>query len=133
MKIFNLETLGKFTIFCVVGVLCAILDLSIFNILFSLEIHFSISRAIAVLSSLTFNFALNRNITFKAKKKSVIEQYRKHILVYSIALITNVVISSLVFWLLKEGTFNANIASIIGIISAIPISFLGSLLWTFKK
>lgn len=50
-----------------------------------------------------------------------------------ILLITNVSISSFVFSLTGEGTLNANISSVSGIIARIPISFLGSMLWTFKK
>ena len=133
MKKIKSEMLKKFMLFCIVGFLTVIVDLSVFNILFWLKVHFSLSRAGAALSAITFNFILNRNMTFKAKSKPIIEQYPKHFVVYMAVLITNVIISSAVFWFLGEGTFNANLASMVGIVSTIPISFSGSMFWTFKK
>lgn len=123
----------KFVTFCIIGVLSAIVDLLVFNTLFLIGASFILSRTVAVLSAISSNFFLNRNITFKARHTSIMKQYPKHLIVYTIVLITNVAVSSTVFWLLGEGNLNANIASISGILSAIPISFLGSLLWTFKK
>ena len=123
----------KFIIFCVIGVLGAIIDLLVFNSLFWLKIPFNISRVLAILVSITFNFSLNRNITFKARNKSIKKQYPKHLIVYTAVLITNTLVGSIAFHLLGDSTFNANIASIAGIVSAIPISFFGSMFWTFKK
>lgn len=121
----------KFVFFCIVGVLSAAVDLTVFNLLFGIKTPFAISRTFAVLSAITFNFILNRNITFKAKTGLIRRQFPKHVLVYTLVLITNVVISSIAIYLLGENPLNANIASIFGIISAIPISFFGSMRWTF--
>lgn len=123
----------KFIMFCFAGVLSAGIDLIVFNALFQLEIFFPISRTLAVLSAIIFNFYLNKNMTFKSKNIPAKKQFPKHLIVYSFALITNVLISYLIFCMLSKNTFNANIASILGIISAIPISFFGSIFWTFKK
>ncbi|MEK6847507.1 MAG: GtrA family protein [Nanoarchaeota archaeon] len=123
--------LKKFIFFCIVGVLSAVVDLTVFNLLFEINTPFAISRTFAVLSAIAFNFALNRNITFKAKTGLMKRQFPKHVLVYTLVLITNVVISSIAIYLLGENPLNANIASIFGIISGIPISFFGSMRWTF--
>lgn len=123
----------KFFIFCIIGGISAIVDLTIFNILFFFKINFTISRTLAVFSAVLFNFYLNRNITFSARGHSIKKQLPKHLIVYGLVMLTNVSVSTLVVLLLGKETLFANIASIIGIISGIPISFIGSYLWTFKK
>ncbi len=123
----------KFLIFCIIGVLSALVDLAVFNILFWGKLNFIVCRIIAVFGAVMFNFFLNRHITFRVKEKSFKKQFPKHIIVYSLVIITNVVVSTLTVNFLGEGTFFANIASVAGIISGIPISFFGSLLWTFKN
>ena len=123
----------KFFIFCIIGGVSAIVDLTVFNVLFFFKTNFIISRALAVFSAVLFNFFLNRNITFSARGYSIKKQLPKHIIVYALVMLTNVSVSTLMVLLLGEETFFANIASIMGIISGIPVSFIGSYLWTFKK
>lgn len=122
----------KFLFFCIAGILSAIVDLISFNIFYYLSIPFILSRTLGVIFAKSFTFGFNRNLTFDGKGKSVKKQIPKHIIIYSLVLITNVTVSSLVLLILGENTLNANIASVVGIVAAIPISFFGSMLWTFK-
>lgn len=124
---------NKFIVFCIVGLLSAIVDLIIFNQLFNLNIGFKISRASGVIGAVIFTFFLNREITFSAKNKKIINQLSKHLIIYGIVLFSNVLVSSTAVYWLGEEVFFANLASIVGIVYGIPISFIGSMLWTFKK
>ena len=122
----------KFAFFVTIGTASAITEIIFFNILF-LILNFPISRALAIAISLSVNFILNRNITFQAKSKNKTTQFPKHITVHATAITFNYLVSLLAVSLLGPGTLNANIATITGIVSAIPITFFGSLYWTFKK
>ena len=79
-----------------------------------------------------WNFLANRNVTFKAKSGKIKSQLPKYIVVYSIAMSSNVLISRIAFYLLGSGQLNANVAAFIGLCVSIPISFIGSLLWAFN-
>jgi putative flippase GtrA len=122
----------KFIIFCFVGILCALVDLVLFNLFFFTKIGFISSRALAVIGAVTVNFFINKKITFLSKDKSIKNQLPKHFLVYGLVLAANILVGWTIIQLLGEKAIFANIASIAGIIYGIPISFIGSLLWTFK-
>lgn len=122
----------KFLTFCFVGTTSFLVDLVTFNIFFFLNLPFFVCRIIATIVGITYNFSMNRNITFKAKG-SVKKHFSRYIIVYSVTAIVGFTTSLIVFNILGDGTLNANLASIAGIIVSIPISFLGSLFWAFKK
>jgi putative flippase GtrA len=123
----------KITLFCTSGLLSAIVDLAIFNVLYFSGVPFTFSRIIGILSAISFNFVFNRNITFNSKIQKKRVQFIRHLIVYLGVLIINASVSNLVLILIGETGVRANIASVIGIIAAIPFSFTMSLLWTFKK
>lgn len=130
---FIILNFSKFMIFCFVGGTSALIDLTFFNVFFFLELPFFICRLLATAVSICYNFSMNRNITFNAKGHSIKKQIPRYLLVYGIAIMVGFTTSVIVFHILGDGTFNANIASICGIIVSIPISFLGSLFWAFKN
>lgn len=76
---------------------------------------------------------MNRNITFSAKHESINRQIPKYAVVYSVSIAIGTFVNLIVLNLLGENIFNANIANLIGILTSIPVSFFGSLLWTFKR
>ncbi len=76
---------------------------------------------------------MNRNITFSARGHSIKRQVPRYLIIYSIAVLVGLTTSIIVFNILGDGTLNANLASIAGILVSIPISFLGSLFCAFKK
>jgi putative flippase GtrA len=123
----------KFVCFCAVGGSGALIDLAIFNLFFALSFPFLACRILAVLVSIIYNFILNRNITFAAQNGRLKKQLLKYAAVYGVAISINMIVSFMMKGLLAEGTIYANLASIIGIAASIPFSFLGSLLWAFKK
>ena len=137
---------GKFAVFCFVGLTSALIHLIVFNIffwifnnvsnskifLFGASINYIITTGIAIFVSIFYNFNMNRNITFSAGQESTRKQVPRYIVVYAASISVNFLVSILVITLLGENTLNANIATVCGILASIPISFLGSLLWTFK-
>ena len=145
--LFRISHIKKFVIFCFVGGTSAIIHLIIFNIFFKLfnitlqsnivffgaSIDYILATIIAIFTSIIYNFSMNRNITFAAKHETVKKQLPKYAVVYSISICINFIVSLILINILGENTINANIATFCGIVASIPISFIGSLLWTFKK
>ncbi len=141
-----LNKIKKFIIFCFVGGTSALTHLIVFNIffiifkntlksdifIFGASLNYVFATIIGTLVSITYNFSMNRNITFSAKHEPVKRQVPRYVLVYTFSIITGTVVNLTVLNLLGENTLNANIATLCGIIASIPISFFGSLLWTFK-
>ena len=121
----------KFFSFCFAGASGATLELLSFNVFF-LFLSFPISKTIALIIALSLNFIINRNITFFAKSGKITKQFMRYIVVYSVAITVNLSVSIFVNSLLPPGILNSNIATVSGIIAAIPISFFGSLHWVFK-
>jgi putative flippase GtrA len=122
----------KFISFCFIGATAALIDLVSFNIFFWFGINFIICRILAITLALFYVFTMNRNITFVARIGKKRHQIPKFLLVYSITISVSLLVSWMTIKFLGENVLNANIASIFGIISGIPLSFFGSLLWTFK-
>lgn len=137
----------KFIVFCFVGGTSALIHLIIFNIffwllknilnsnlsLFGASISYILATIIAIAVSIVYNFSMNRNVTFAAKHEAVIKQIPRYAVVYAISISVNFLAGIIMLNLLGENTLNANVATIMGILASIPISFLGSLLWTFRE
>ena len=122
-----------FFVFCFVGATSALLSIIIFNILLFFGLSFIVSLLIGILSSIVYNFLMNRNLTFTAKETPVKKQIGKYGVVYAVSKGLNLGVSFLVSLFLGPGLIQSNIAVIVGIAVSIPFSFFGSLLWAFKK
>jgi putative flippase GtrA len=133
ISFFIILNFSKFMIFCFVGVTSAGIDLITFNTFFFFKFPFFVCRILAIAVSIIYNFSMNRNITFRAGRHSIKRQASRYLIVYGIAVLVGLTTSVIVFNILGDGTINANIASIIGILLSIPISFLGSLFWAFRN
>lgn len=118
--------------FCVAGGTGALLELLSFNVLYSFS-SFWASKLFALMIALCVNFAINRNITFSASSVKKREQIPKYIMVYSVAIIINYISSLTANHFLGDEIIYANISAAIGILMGVPVSFLGSSLWVFKK
>jgi putative flippase GtrA len=122
----------KILSFCIAGTIGALIELASFN-LFFLFLAFPLSKLLALTVALSVNFTLNRNITFSASSEKKRKQIPRYVFVYSIAILANYFSSILANSILGPGVLNANIATVIGILVGLPITFLGSLFWIFKK
>lgn len=123
----------KFFLFCFVGVVSTLVSLIIFNIFFWLGLAFNLSFILALLFGIICNFFMNRNIAFSAKGFPIRRQMWRYGLVYLISRSVNFLVGLIMVSLLGEGTLQANIAVMTGIVIGVPVSFFGSLLWIFKK
>jgi len=127
------KIIKKFFIFCIVGGLSFLVDIIFLNLFFWLGLSFIISRTFSITLALLFNFIMNRNLTFSALGKPLKLQVPKYLIVYVFANLVNLFVSVFLVTLLGESYINVNLASVVGVISAIPFSFLGSNLWTFRR
>ena len=124
----------RFVFFCLVGGASFLIDWSFFNIFYALVgLGFFISITLSVGISMIFNFSVNRNVTFSARGHHVGKQISKWLIVYLIAFGIRLGAGKITLIMLGESLLTANVAFIIGIGLAIPVSYLGSLLWAFKK
>jgi len=130
---FIINHFWKFTCFCFVGFVSFLIDWGFFNLIYKISALFVFSRITSALISMLFNFNVNRNITFSSKGHPIKKQVSRWLIVYSVVLLVNVSVGKIVLIVLGENLLNANIAYFCGIALSIPISFLGSLLWAFKK
>jgi len=128
-----MKTILKFIVFCLVGGTAALIDLLFFNLFFFVYSNFILSRILSISIAIIYNFFMNRNITFSAKRYSLKKQIFKYIFVYILAGIINLLVGITLINLFGEGVVQANIAAVAGIIISIPFSFFGSLLWVFKN
>ena len=124
----------KFIIFSLVGGSSALIHILFFNISrFWLGTSFILALFFGTFISIIYNFSMNRNITFSAMNYSMKKQMIRFLIVYVIAISVNFMTALILENLLGAGIFQENIAAIGGIVMSIPISFLGSLFWVFKK
>ena len=122
----------KLLSFFIAGGIGATIELISFNFLYLL-FNFPISKLLALVFALSVNFTINRNITFSASSVLKRRQIPRYILVYSIAIVINYMVSVFSNSLLPEGFLYANLAVALGILIGLPITFLGSQFWVFKK
>ena len=130
---FIINNFFKFLFFGFIGFCAFLIDWSFFNLFYRISSMFVFSKTISAGISMIFNFNINRNITFKAKEGVIKKQVTRWLIVYLVAFLANVTTGKIVLTILGESILNANIAFFAGVIIAIPISFLGSLLWAFKR
>jgi len=123
----------RFVLFCVVGGASAVVDLAFFNLAFFAGVGFILARVFGVLVSMGVNFFMNRSVSFSARGRSIRGQVPKYFVVYLVSSTVNVGVGFLAVTILGPGALQANLASVIGIVVAIPFSFFGLLLWAFKR
>ena len=123
----------RFITFCFVGIGAFLIDWVFFNFFYFLGAGFVISKVFSTIISMIFNFTTNRNYTFKTKGASLSTQVPKWLGLYIFSGAANILVGKAVLSLLGEGTLNANIAFFSGLTVSIPLNFLGSSLWVFKK
>ena len=132
-KITQNQLVKKIILFGITGGIATLIDLAVFNLFFITTSFFVFSRLGGILTSMIFNFSFNRNITFKAKNKKAHTQIWKFFILYGFSMGANILVGKGILSLLNDSVLSANIAAISGLAVSIPISFIGSILWVFKK
>ena len=128
-----MRVVSKFFIFCFVGGISFLIDLSFLNLLYYFGWPFIAARTTSISLALIFNFFANHAITFHATHHQIRQQIIPYIIVYVVSNVVNLLSSALIIWLAQENVLVINVASLIGTFLSIPVSFLGSFYFTFKK
>ena len=127
-----MSVLSRFVSFCIVGASTLFIDLVFLNIFFYFGFPFFLARILSLLLALSFNFSVNRTITFGAGKTAFTQQIGPYALVYILSNLINFGSSVLIVALSGENVLMVNLASLIGTAIGIPFSFFGSLAWVFR-
>ena len=127
--------LSRFVQFCFVGASGMCIDLSTYYALLQVGyIPYQVSSALAILVAMTWNFWLNRRLTFNySRTENRFAQYVKFVSACSFG--------NTISWLISIGLPHFNIffsqhllmAKFFGIIVGTMSNFMTSLLWVFKK
>lgn len=130
--------LSHFAQFCLVGSTGMVVDLSIYSFLlrlapgFSLSLYFS--RAIAIATAMTWNFWINRRLTFSYSRNfSPIRQYLRFTATCSVGAVINWSVSVALVKFVPIFSGHMLFAAFIGIASGTISNFIISLHWVFAK
>jgi dolichol-phosphate mannosyltransferase len=128
--------LSRFVQFCFVGASGMLVDLSLYALLliYVSAIPKPASRAIAIWIAMTWNFYINRRVTFSySRDENPFFQYGKYVLACMLGAVVSWAVS------MGLGYFNEFFArhdltsAFIGIVAGTICNFMTSLLWVFNK
>lgn len=128
--------LSHFIQFCIVGSSGMVVDLSIYSILLRLTAGYFfslyLSRAIAIITAMTWNFWINRRITFNySRHLNPVEQYRKFITACSIGAAINWSVAVGLVKFVQLFSRHILFAALLGIAAGTIFNFMLSLNWVF--
>jgi len=129
---FKFGVLSKFAQFCAVGMTGMLVDVGAFVLLTSLSLSFPLARAVAILVAMTWNFILNRWITFsRSPDGNLLRQYAKFVATCSVGGLLNWAVSTSL--VAKIGAFQRTpiLAVLLGIAAGTVFNFLISRRWVF--
>jgi putative flippase GtrA len=115
--------------FCVVGGIGYIVNFAVFNALLHWDVHYLIAATCSFVVAATGNYILNRNWTFRDRRRHVGVQGAQFFAVSVAALGANL----LVLHLLIQAGLGERPAQAIAILVATPLNFLGNRLWSFRS
>jgi dolichol-phosphate mannosyltransferase len=126
---------SQFMQFCFVGATGTVVDLGSLMILMATSLTLEPARAIAILIGMTWNFALNRRLTFSySRTGNIVTQYIRFVLSCTVGAVVNWVITmSLAVWGSKPLEQHVLIASFIGILVGLVFNYVFSRFWVFKR
>ena len=126
---------SQFMQFCFVGATGTVVDLGSLLILLSMSLTLEPARAVAILIGMTWNFILNRRLTFSySRSGNIFTQYIRFVLSCTVGAVVNWVITmSLARWGSKPLEQHVLIASFAGILVGLVFNFVFSRFWVFKR
>src|SRR3989338_4870244 len=110
----------KFLVFCLIGGLSLLIDLSFVNLFFFWNFPFPIARTLSISLALLFNFFANRTLTFKADHKPITKQVIPYAIIYVLSNAVNLLTSIIIVSVVGENVVNINVASLIGTVASVP-------------
>lgn len=124
---------SRFVQFCLVGTTGMAVDLAALTVLLGSGVPFGGARALAIWAAMTWNFALNRNFTFReARALSALRQYPRFVAACLAGAVVNWS-TSMVLRQVAPLTDHVYLPALAGIAAGTIVNFLGSLLWVFRR
>ena len=131
---FKFGTLSKFILFCLVGSTGVIINILAYALLMKMPINVLISYAMAIWLAMTWNFVLNRCVTFSERRnKHIVRQYLKFIAACLLGAFVNWSVSMSLTFYMDFFAKNKLLGAIPGIIAGTVCNFMLSLLLVFPK
>ena len=131
---FKFGAISRFIQFCFIGTTGMVVDLAGYALLLNLSITMPLARALAICVAMTWNFFLNRWLTFSDRREqSILGQYLRFVASCAFGGFVN---WSVNFLLVRYASWFAGhllIAAFIGILVGTIINFLLSHHWVFKR
>lgn len=131
---FKYGVLSKFLQFCFVGGTGMVVDLAIFNLLLVAAVGLPIARACAIGVAMTWNFWVNRRLTFsESRLPNWLVQYLTFVAACSVGAVVNWATSMTLVRMGGVWESHPTLAAIAGILAGTIFNFLASLLGVFRK
>jgi dolichol-phosphate mannosyltransferase len=130
---FKFGRMFQFVQFCGVGATGMGIDLFAFYLMICLNLPVPMARALAIWIAMTWNFWLNRRLTFSySRRGNIFTQYCKYVASCSLGAIISWSTSILLIRMIPWFADRIFLAAIIGIIAGTLLNFAVSYLWVFK-
>jgi len=130
---FKLGNLSYFVQFCLVGSTGMLMDLFLYGLLLSQSVSLPISRAMSIAIAMTWNFWLNRRLTFSySRNGNIFKQYSKFVGTCTAGALISWSIAVFVPQTFSLFTDHIMSAAILGIIAGTIVNFSLSRFWVFK-
>ena len=131
---FKFGALSRFFQFCMVGTSGMVVDLSGYALLLYLKVPLGGARALAIWVAMTWNFFLNRRMTFSdSRDRSAWSQYPRFVASCILGALLSWSVNMLVVTQVSWFGVHLLLAAFIGILVGTISNFLFSHLWVFKR
>ena len=131
---FKWSEISLFVQFCLVGLTGMVIDLSVYAVFLYFTVSLRLARALAIWIAMTWNFWINRRLTFSYGRKSgLFGQYFRFIGSCGVGAVVSWSISILLSQRVPIFKNQLYLAAIIGIVVGTLSNFLLSRYWAFKK
>jgi len=131
---YKFGVLSRLVQFCVVGGTGLLVDLACYGLLLGANVPIHLARALAIWVAMTWNFFLNRSITFRhSRADTILVQYARFVLTCSLGAVVS---WSVNLALVKSMAFfdrHLFIAALVGVFFGTLCNFLISLKWVFRS
>jgi|GEM_PF-64567 len=119
--------------FCLVGATGVVVDLVAFGALLRSSLRIEIARAAAILVAMTWNFALNRRLTFSySRTQGILSQYGRFVASCTAGALISWLVSMLLVHAVLLFERHVFMAAIVGIAAATFANFFLSRHWVFR-
>lgn len=126
--------LSRFALFCLVGSTGMMVDLATYSILLKSAVTMKVARAVAIWIAMTWNFILNRRVTFSySQNDAILKQYLKFICSCGIGAIISWSTTILLSENVSIFATHVLLSAFIGIIAGTLSNFGLSRHWVFRR